>query len=188
MFGNKYQGDTLAKEFYKLMELKKLASEGESENSALDPQNHVEDEVVDPAQFLQTLEKAPDIAEDLDEKINNLDSYSDDDASMADAMDHDHQNQAMYSDDTDYLLDHRASEVLNGLGKIAGSLKARGEVFAADMVEATASSIQDDLIKEASQKLETINVLTKIASDISEKGDRFTADIVEATIFKIKNS
>ena len=186
MFGNKYEGDTLAKEFYKLMELKKIASEGGENVTTFDPQNFAEDEVIDPSQFLQSLDKHPEISEDLSENINKLETWSDESPELQ--MPEAPEEKEMYSEDTDYLLDQRASEVLNGLGKIAGSLKMRGEVFAADVVEATAASIQNDLIKEASEKLETINVLTKIASDISNNGDRFTADIVEAAISKIKNN
>jgi hypothetical protein len=187
MFGNKYHGDELAKEFYKLVTLKKVASdssEEKAESLAADLQNHAEDAAVDPAQFLNTLDAAPEIAEQLDSEVSDLDSWAAD-GSQVESQD-DCGDIPMYSDDTSYLLDQRASVVLNGLGKIAGSLKQRGENFAADIVEATALSIREDMVKEASQKLETITILSKIASDISEDGDQFTADIVKATISKIK--
>jgi len=188
MFGNKYHGDELAKEFYKLVTLKKVASDSSEEKAerlAADLQNHTEDFAIDPAQFLNTLDEAPDIAEQLDSEVSDLDSWAADGLQVG-AEDDCGDTPMMYSDDTSYLLDQRASVVLNGLGKIAGSLKRRGENFAADIVEATALSIREDMVKEASQKLETITILSKIASDISKDGDQFTADIVRATISKIK--
>lgn len=188
MFGNKYQGDDLAKEFYKLVTLKKVASdssEEKAESLAADLQNHAEDPAMDPAQFLNSLEEAPEIAEQLDSEVDDLDSWAAD-STQVESADDGGDTPMMYSDDMSYLLDQRASVVLNGLGKIAGSLKQRGESFAADIVEATALSIKEDMVKEASNKLETLTILSKIASDISEDGDQFTADMVNATISKIK--
>lgn len=177
MIGNKYAGDSLATEFYKVMLLKK-ASEASPPVEVLPntPENHVEDEVINPEDFLQKLEPVSDFAEkEMDQKIQGLDSWAkDSDLSFA-------------QDDNEFLMDRRATEVLMGLGKIAGGLRLKGEVFASDMVEATANSIRADLIKEAKNKLETVNLLTKIASDIEKSGDKFTADMVTATIYKIKN-
>lgn len=186
MFGNKYHGDELAKEFYKLITLKKVASEngGEEkiENLAADLRNHTEEMTIDPAEFLNSLDEEPEVSEGLDARVEELDSWVKDQVKP----ENDCGDVSMNSEDMSYLLDRRASIVLNGLGKIAGSLKRRGENFAADLVEATALNIKKDMIKEAAQKLETINVLSKIASDISKEGDQFTADIVHATIDKIK--
>lgn len=178
MFGNKFSGDNIAKEFFKIKAMKKMASGGD-ETISLDYENHVEDEVVDPADFLQSLNKVEETSEmEVEDKISDLDSWADDVHQVDSAKDF----------EVDFLIDSKAEETLNGLGKIAGSLRAKGENFASDVVEATALSIKDDLMKEAKAKLEAITVLSKIASDISEHGDRFTADIVEATINKIKNS
>lgn len=187
MFGNKYHGDELAKEFYKLVTLKKVASdssEDKKENLAADLQNYTEEAPVDPAEFLNALDEVPEITDKLENEVDSLDSWKEHESQVETQVDLG--DTQMYSDDMSYLLDQRAAVVLNGLGKIAGSLKQRGEIFAADIVEATALSIKNDMVKEASQKLETIAVLSKIASDISKEGDQFTADVVNATISKIK--
>ena len=184
MFGNKYDGDSLAKEFYKLVTLKKIASEGEQdENLAADLLNHVEDEIIDPSRFLNSLDPEPELTSQLEGDVNDLDSWAEDQIPKESVIKND---TPQYPESLSYLLDSNASVVLNGLGKLAGSLKQRGEGFAADMVEATALSIRSQMIKEASQKLETITILSKIASDISGEGDEFTSDIVKATISRIK--
>lgn len=188
MFGNKFEGDDLAKEFYKLMTLKKVASEemdssasaeDPSENLAHDLENHVEEPVVSPERFLNSLSDSPGLEDTLDGDIEKLDAL---------AADDDCGDVPMFSDDTSYLMDHRATQILSGLGKIAGSLKMKGESFAADIVEATALSIKNEMVKEASRKIETLALLSKVASDISDKGDNFTADVVRATIQKIKTA
>lgn len=186
MFGNKYHGDSIAKEFYKLVELKKIASaeqdDSEMDNPAHDVENYVDEPAIDPQRFLNSLDEVPDITEKIDSDIEELTSMVEDSNIEDDCGD------SAMSPDMSYLLDHKASEVLHGLGKIAGSLRKRNENFAADIVEVAATSIKNDMVKEASRKLETVGVLNKIASDISKNGDQFTADIVRATILKIKNT
>tara|TARA_Y100000310_G_C20425217_1_gene688723 strand:+ start:71 stop:811 length:741 start_codon:yes stop_codon:yes gene_type:complete len=75
--------------------------------------------------------------------------------------------------------------IMNGLGKIAGSLRNKGEGFAADVVEATALSIRGDLVKEANRKSGIVSALNKMASNFSSNGDSFAADMVKVTINKI---
>lgn len=190
MFGNKYQGDDLAKEFYKLVTLKKMASDSvddfQGETSGVDSlENHVEDDILDPARFLNSVDKESDLTDELNQDVESLDSLLEGEAPVESGLDLE-ESEPMYSDDLGFLLDQRASMVLEGLGKIAGSLKQRGEGFAADIVAATAQSIKGDMVKEASRKLETITILSKVASDISDEGDQFAADMVRATISKIK--
>jgi DNA-binding ferritin-like protein len=179
MIGNKYSGDNIAKEFFKLSEIKKTASEQSSYES------YVEDEVVSPEDFLQTVEKNEDLIEkELDSKIEDL-GFWEDVPAQSDAEDCKYEAS---SEDSQEFLDEDAKEVLEGLGKIAGSLRLRGENFAADLVEATAFGIKSDIVKQAGEKMEVINTLNKIASEISAKGDSLTADVVKVTINKIKNS
>jgi hypothetical protein len=75
--------------------------------------------------------------------------------------------------------------VIDGLGKIASSLRAKGEGFAADVVEATANSIEGDLVKEAGRKGSMLVSLNKIASELVDEGDSFAADMVRVTINKL---
>jgi len=85
--------------------------------------------------------------------------------------------QAAFSASETYLI--------KGLGKIAGGLRRKNEVFAADMVEATARSIYGDIMKEASERNDVVQKLSKIASELSESGDSFASDLVSASIARI---
>jgi len=81
----------------------------------------------------------------------------------------------------------RGEYIMSGLGKISASLRNKGEGFAADVVEATAASIRDDLTKEANRKGNMLSTLNKMAADFSSSGDQFAADMVLATMNKINN-
>lgn len=88
------------------------------------------------------------------------------------------------------MLDENTKEakIMRGLGKIAASLRSKGENFASDVVEATAMSIQKDFKKEASKKKLVSGELQKMARNMRLSGNSFGADLVEASIKKIKNS
>ena len=77
--------------------------------------------------------------------------------------------------------------IMNGLGKIAAGLRVKGEGFAADMVEATALSIGDDLNKEANEKSGIIAGLRALATEFDAEKDTFAGDMVRATISNIIN-
>lgn len=191
MFGNKYQGDDLAKEFFKIMEIKKSASHGDAEVDSDNP---------DPASFL--VPPGPEATPLDQELLGHLDGLRNmaSDAEDQPKDDYDDECGDMYSDDglpdvtdetsmlMDNMMNHRAASILAGLGKIAGSLRVRGENFASDVVEATALSIKDDIVKVAAEKSEKIALLNKIAKQVSDKGDSFSSDLVKASILKIKNS
>jgi hypothetical protein len=100
---------------------------------------------------------------------------SEDDALMADVY------------DADDFVSQASKKLLFGLGKVASDLRAKEEHFAADMVEATALGIVEDLKKEASEKLEIISKLKKIASSEGTKGT-LAEDLIQVTINKIKKS
>ncbi len=89
-------------------------------------------------------------------------------------------------DDADGLL-AKASDMrlMTGLGRIEASLRNKGEGFAADLVRATASSIKEDIVKEASQRNFVVKNLVKMASDLDRRGDREAARMVKSTIMKI---
>lgn len=89
------------------------------------------------------------------------------------------------ADDLDF--DHTASEkrVLEGLSKISGSLRAKGEAFAADVVEATAISIKGDLRKEAGRRGYIVSELKKLASEFYSSEDPLAGDMVQVTINKL---
>ena len=75
--------------------------------------------------------------------------------------------------------------LMQGLGKIEASLRRKGEGFAADLVRTTALSIQEDIVKEASQKTYVLRNLIKMASELDRKGERKAASMVKETIAKI---
>lgn len=79
------------------------------------------------------------------------------------------------------------SGVLLGLEKIANDLRLKGESFAADVVTATARSIQKDADKESAQKLYMTSSLDKIARDLYQKGEQLAGDMVKVTINKINS-
>jgi hypothetical protein len=64
----------------------------------------------------------------------------------------------------------------------------KGHGFAADIVQATAVSIQDDFVKEASKKLSVTRELRKMAKELSESGNQMASDMVMVTIGKIKKN
>jgi hypothetical protein len=94
---------------------------------------------------------------------------------------------SMPDDGEDMMLEAKASDVrlMQGLGKIEASLRRKGEGFAADLVRTTALSIQEDIVKEASQKNFVLKNLVKMASDLDRKGEREAAKMVKSTIMKI---
>jgi hypothetical protein len=184
--GIRYNADSLAQEFEK-----KLAERRE----ALKKFAQVADEV--PATVEQVYEKpedflvAPEVAVDeissaLDSQIKEMSGESVSCESCG-SMEHSAAD-CMPADDVSYLVSAQAVNILEGLGKVAGSLRNKGQNFAADMVEATAMSIRNDLVKEAETKLEIVSSLKKMASELSASGDVFSADMVNVTIEKIKRN
>lgn len=83
------------------------------------------------------------------------------------------------------FISPKGLKVMHGLGKIAASLRSKGENFAADVVETTAMSIGNDLKKEASEKKKVVTHLSKIASKLDNAGDKFAGDLVRTTIANI---
>ena len=175
MISIKRTGDQLAHEFNRLMghneELKKLASDVTAESALVDDgstqsEKEPEDEGssvwdANAADFLVSNVDEPDqVQNSLDSQIANFASSDRDPA---------------------------GTYIMHGLGKIAASLRSKGEGFAADMVEATAFSVRDDFVKEASRKRELFSSLDKMASRFVSSGDSFAADMVKATINNIKN-
>lgn len=96
---------------------------------------------------------------------------------------------AMRAIDTaaDMLAMSSEDRVLSGLNKIASNLRLKGEAFAADVVEATASGIRSDMKKEAQRKSDIVAGLRKIANDFYADNENLAGDMVTVTINKISN-
>jgi hypothetical protein len=119
----------------------------------------------------------------LDDQIDAMDGMANDDLTN-DLMREEGSYEMM--NDADGLL-AKASDMrlMTGLGRIEASLRNKGEGFAADLVRATASSIKEDIVKEASQRNFVVKNLVKMASDLDRRGDREAARMVKSTIMKI---
>ena len=197
----KIAADLIATEMFKIM---KKASE---DNAAVHvnvagkadvKENHAEDE--DHAEDEADYADDEDSVDDLHEYLMSSADDVDDDASYVDdeietMRDHSEDNlmrrfdgsQSMSDADNAMDLTAKASDVrlMQGLGKIEASLRRKGEGFAADLVRSTALSIQDDIVKEASQKSYVVKNLVKMASELDRKGEKEAAMMVKSTIMKI---
>jgi len=194
MYSIKNNGDSLAYEFLKLVgkaqPIEKTASE------------------VEPVPKKKIVKKATYSNEELSSLlVDDSDSASDGESQHSEALDsaiNSFDEAIDYAEDSAADLEAVASKrgpisskklpedpaghyIMNGLGKISASLRAKGEGFAADVVEATAFSIRGDFVKEAKRKLHITSTLNKIASDFARNGDNFAADMVSVTVNKISN-
>lgn len=164
-------GDSLAQEFARILGLdskskieKSASLEAESVASpqeSLASDASLEDEIAD--MIIEPSTGGASMASDsIDNEVSELDAY-------------------------DHLGDKEA-KIMTGLSKIASSLRAKNESFAADVVEATALSIMDDFKKEASNKANIYSELKKVASELESKGDDLSADMVRITLSRIQNN
>ncbi|NBW41846.1 hypothetical protein EBR25_12715 [bacterium] len=164
-------GDSLAQEFARILganlepKISKKASMEEvseadvQESMASDVE--LEDDIAD--MLIETSDEGVSMASDsIDDDVAELDAY-------------------------DNLSDKHA-KIMDGLSKIASSLRSKNEGFAADVVEATALSIVDDFRKEAQSKAAVCSELSKIASELDRSGDDLSADIVRVTLERVRNN
>jgi hypothetical protein len=113
----------------------------------------------------------------MDDDIHSMRNMTEDDLMREDDQ-VDEEEDGMFAKASDMRL-------MSGLGRIESSLRNKGEGFAADLVRATASSIKQDIVKEAAQRNYVVKNLVKMASDLDRKGDRAAARMVKSTIMKI---
>ena len=164
-------GDSLAQEFARILGLDSKSKIEKSASLDAEPAANsqeslasdasLEDEIAD--MIIEPSTGGASMASDsIDDEVSELDAY-------------------------DHLGDKEA-KIMTGLSKIASSLRAKNESFAADVVEATALSIMDDFKKEASSKAHIYNELKKVASELESKGDDLSADMVRVTLSRIQNN
>ena len=200
-------GDNIAQEFLKLMEKKSLSKSASDVSSdtadaakALSDQGDSVESVVG---GLGTTEDAREWSGHLQDAlagdVQQADSADDglDDGLLEGMITDENMDQltpgfeaideAIADAADDFALNQTASEkrVLVGLSKIAGSLRAKGEAFAADVVEATAISIKGDLQKEARRRSHIVSELKKLASEFYKGNDPLAGDMVAVTINKL---
>ena len=214
MHSLKPSGDNIAQEFLKLVGKKGLAKSASLSLDLIEEAKGLEDrldEIHSGNQNDEAVEKIADAwaerlsgammtdeavdAESVDvEFADDSNSFSFDSAEdnledyITDASTDQEVDPAVEIDQALDAFESMASEkkVLAGLSKIAGSLRAKGEAFAADVVEATAISIKGDLQKEAGRKAEVISELKKLASEFYNSEDTLAGDMVQVTINKLE--
>jgi hypothetical protein len=193
MIGNRYGGDSLAEAFQSILkknqEMKKQAQALFDSSAEDDPADAVlnhkpeGDLLPDPESFLMSLDKpeSDDISGALDGSIESFESRSEACGSCGEM-----ECACAEKPFAGEYFDATAAHILQGLGKIAGSLQSKGHVFASDIVGATAMSIKDDFIKEAANKARVTSELQKMAKELSDSGNVIASDMVIVTIDKIK--
>lgn len=199
----KTNGDAIAHEFAKLMGGKSALNKTASLNKKADLSLGEENPTLSGGDTTVSLDEANDDAvsdEDLVGLVSGQDEANDDavisqiDESLDDLGDlglsADVKDDALKSPVKSARLktsfiSPKGIKIMHGLGKIAASLRSKGENFAADVVEATALSISDDLKKEAAEKRSVVSHLEKVASKLDKSGDKFAGDLVRTTIGNI---
>ena len=176
MYSIRGNGDNIAQEFINILgnsqSLKKVAEyqEGGVEDSG---ESDMTDEALGDL-LVDSVEDEVDYGSDLQGEIDEMVDFAEDGGAEKTAS-------------RKLPADPSGQYIMSGLGKIAASLRNKGEGFAADVVEATAFSIRGDLVKESQRKSNIASTLNKMASDFCNSGDSFAADMVKATIIKISN-
>jgi len=205
MIGNSFAGDEIAIAMREILKSKKLEKTALLETDDAETSSPVENVSLaddpNPEDFLINEEEEIQPAdEELSNKISDVSSYNpvcdqcgaENCECLEDACPtHNEARDACGcppKEDVSYLIDNRAKRILQGLGKVAGSLRAKDEDFAADLVAATAMSIKQDYIKEASKKAHVVNSLKKMATDFYANNNELAGDLVTVTINKIKSA
>tara|TARA_A100001011_G_scaffold346882_1_gene383586 strand:- start:1488 stop:2057 length:570 start_codon:yes stop_codon:yes gene_type:complete len=189
MVGLTTKGDSLAREFSKLMSkdkghINKTAALSEGEESGPDTLLSITPSKYAGSQLEESLDKALSIASE---------SPAQEEFTAKDMLQISRPESEEPAGQVDEMLDASIdsfsnSRVLSGLAKIASSLRSKNEAFAADMVESTAASIKLDMRKEARLNSAAVGTLKKIAKDLRAKGDSLSSDVVFSTISKITNN
>jgi hypothetical protein len=188
MFINKKSGDDLALAFAKILDQNKSSFQKNASDCASSADDGTASVEGDMAMDLDLESMAKDM---LLEGDMAMDLGMEDDMAMDLGMEDDMaMDLAMESDMAMDMEKH--AKLMKGLGKIAGSLRRKGESFAADVVEATALSVRNDIVKEAKAKkasqIKKANVLRELdamASRLSKKGNLKAAKEVIKTARKI---
>ncbi len=196
MIGNRYSGDNIAADFLRLIKSnapQEETLEVRSSNPEPVEENNAKDNV-DPKDFLvrNNAVDSNNVIKDLENKIDDFGGIespaidlSAPTAPAAVASNNVEEARRKKANVVSLAPDKRTLKILNGLGKIAGSLRSKGEGFAADVVEATAMSVKSESLNEAKKKAFVLSELDKISNDLKDENNVFASDLVLATANKI---
>lgn len=195
----KFAANSIADEMFRLLKkasdekavAEKAPEEDEADDDSSEMMKHIGDNADDNEEddaeddlksFLMKGDddSADDDASYVDDEIRSMQSHS-----VEDALMREHATKEQSGQEDGMIASASDRHLMSGLGKIEASLRRKGEGFAADLVRTTALSIQDDIVKEASQKTFVIRNLVKMASDLDRRGQRKAASVVKMTIEKI---
>jgi len=187
----KIAADLIANEMFRLL---KKASEndasvdvnvGKKEDDSKDLMSHIDDgddNIDDIHDFLMdSMGDDGDDASYLDDQISDMSEVADQENPLM----RENEGPGLGDSSEDLMVNSGDKRLMHGLGKIEASLRRKGEGFAADLVRTTALSIQEDIVKEASQRNFVLKNLVKMASDLDRKGEREASKMVKSTIMKI---
>lgn len=197
MIGNKYSGDNIAADFFRLVNKsapqgKALEAHASDVAAAAAEDNDANDKGVDAKDFLvrNNAVDSNNLIVDLENKIDDF-GGAEVSASPVEAN-YNNANKRLKVPSkgaskraASLTPDKRTLKILNGLGKIAGGLRRKGEGFAADVVEATAMSVRNESLNEAKKKAFVLTELSKISKDLKSENNSFASDLVLATANKI---
>jgi len=193
MHSLKPSGDNIAHEFLKLMgqkNLTKAASIEDAEAKRAERQMQQLGEIEEgnrslPSEhevLLETFASSLDESDEANDDLMDMITDESDDQSFS-------KDFALMEEAQDAFASYAPSgrKVVAGLSKIARSLRAKGEAFAADVVEATSLSIKKDLRKDAVRNSMVVLGLEKLAREFYNSEDPLAGDMVQVTINKIAN-
>lgn len=191
----KFAGDSIARDMARLLKISsdsKLSSSADDEGCADDSskqedsakspiEDKMEDDASDPSEKKEWC--AADFINDEDEELDDVeDSMSDAMNSVADFADDKNEEDMLKSMSS---LGDKNKRLMVGLGKIEASLRRKGEDFAADLVNITASEIKADIIKEAKLKQDVKTELVKMSARLNSSGNRKAANLVRDTLLSL---
>jgi len=201
MIGNRYSGDNLAAEFLRLVNenasQENLGAHVKKTASLDDPDDNILNSTA--GDFIINNKDEPNRSvSDLENKIEDFssDDTSDEEKILQNitanayekkkrSLEANNKADRVRESKISISADKKTVKILRGLGKIANSLRGKGEDFAADVVESTALGIRKDAMQEARKKVVVASELEKIAFNLNSEKKFFASDLVSATIDKI---
>lgn len=147
-----------------------------SSDSSVDEQDLEQDlDSVRAEDFLNAPIENVNYSDSLEQKIKDLESYSDDSVES---------QQESYAD-IKPEVSQKAAKVLSNLGKIARSLSLAGDKAAVLEVSKAAAKIQKDIMIKHSNQIKTLKELSKTATELHNSGFKKEAAIIKSEMLKI---